>query len=605
MKEPIATDTSPLMRNPKYRPVFFDFETLRYETMLTTYDVWADKWCTARTPAACGALLRGYLIDPRTVFVGFNNKNFDNLIATACIDGWRQEEVYALNQAIIHIVPDGELHGRVYTSFEDLRLNLPGVWTFAARAWDAGIDLGAKMGQQGVKIPVMSLKKWEKFNGLKVVTSPVPFTHPLPLTDGEAVALADYNRYDVAALVRMCCTETKLKGAWDTRCGFSDMLGPKDFKWHSTFSKLAAKLFVDKPELATDKGDTSWGQVVPQFPACLRIREHDGLLRFFGRPLFEIERSSYSVEVNGLIHNFGVGGLHSNNGLGVFKGDIWDIDVGGMYPSIMALFGLCARSMNAKKYNEVRLARMSMPKSDWRRDVYKQALNSTFGSMINEFSELCDPSKGRIVPILGQLFTVDLLEKLNPYVTLIQSNTDGVYVMPKSTEDAVHALAVIDEFQRRTGMILEVEKYVAMYQRDVNNYIAVGPDGKEKVKGGAFHSSFHARPTVGQMMNRCEIMSLPFDPDQYSLEELAVVCTRDKNSRGFMVDGVETDAETLDVVPVFPLQAQDIFTVKKDGGFCKARLCPDYARVTTAVTRPEIDFGWYQRKSAGDISQDL
>ena len=79
MKDPIATDTSPLKRNSNYRAVFFDFETLRCETMLTTYDVWADKWCTVRTPATCGALLRGYLLDPRTVFVGYNNKNFERI----------------------------------------------------------------------------------------------------------------------------------------------------------------------------------------------------------------------------------------------------------------------------------------------------------------------------------------------------------------------------------------------------------------------------------------------------------------------------------------------------------------------------------------------
>ena len=57
-----------------------------------------------------------------------------------------------------------------------------------------------------MKIPSMGLKRWEKFNGLKVVKSPIPFTHPLPLTDGEAEALAEYNKYDVAALVRLCCT---------------------------------------------------------------------------------------------------------------------------------------------------------------------------------------------------------------------------------------------------------------------------------------------------------------------------------------------------------------------------------------------------------------
>lgn len=601
MKSPIQTDTSPLKRNPGYRPVMFDFEVLRHETMLTTYDVFADTWRTVRTPQACGALLRAYLLDPRTVFVGFNNKNYDNLIATACMDLWNQLDVWALNRGIIDGI-HGTIHGEAYTDFQDLRFRLPGVWTFARRAWDAGCDLppAPKMSPQGVKIPSMSLKMWEKWNGLRVCRTPIPFDHPRPLTAEEAEALADYNRYDVAALVRMCCTT--LVGEWETRCGFAGMLDSKKFGWHKTFTKLGAELFVTAPDAKVAEDDLSWGQTVPQFPACLQVA-HAGLLRYFSKPLFEIELAGFSTQINGLPHTFQIGGAHSVNERSVFHGDIWDIDVGGMYPALMSLFNLCSRTMDARRYNEVRLARMAMPKSDWRRNVYKKALNSTYGGTLDPFSTLYDPAKGRQVCILGQLFVVDLLEKLEPYTQLIQTNTDGVYVIPTSAENAVHARAAVEAFQRRTGMVMEIDNYVAMYQRDINNYIAVRPDGSEKIKGSAFHSINHARPTVGQMMNRCDIMGLPFEPDNYSLDELAIVCTRDKNSRGFSINGVETDAETIDVVPVYFQDAQHIYTVKKSGDFCKARLCPQYAALTTAIDRHSIDFSYFQRETNATISQ--
>ena len=599
MTSPIQTDTSALKRNPNYRAVFFDFEVLRHETMLTLYDVWMDRWITARTPEKCGALLRGYLIDPRTVFAGFNNINYDNLIATACIDNWPQEDVYALNCGIIHGVFE-PIHGESYTDFQDLRFRLPGVWTFARRAWDAGRDLppAPKMSEQGVKIPPMSLKKWEKFNGLKVVKSPIPFTHPLPLTADEAARLAEYNKYDVAATVRMACQS--LIGEWETRCGFAEMLGEKKFGWHKTFTKLAAELFVTNPDKKVDGADTSWRQTVTQIPKCLRVEKNLSVLSYMSRPLFELEQVALSTQINGLPHTFQIGGAHSVNERGVYKGDIWDIDVGGMYPSIMALFNLCSRTMDAAAYDKVRLARMQMAKSDWRRNVYKKALNSTYGGMLDPFSTLFDPAKGRQVCVLGQLFIVDLLEKLEPYTQLIQTNTDGVYVMPTSPENAVHAKAEVEAFERRTGLVMEIDHYVAMYQRNVNNYIAVRADGTEKIKGSAFHSTNHLKPSVGQMMNRCEIMGIPFDPDQYTLEELSIVCTRDKNSRGFVIDGVETDAETIDVLPVYPLQAQSISTVKKNGGFCKARLCPDYAALASSVSRADIDFGYFQRKIAAE-----
>ena len=595
MKEPIQTNTSVLKRNPAYRPVFFDFEVLRHETMLTIYDVFTDKWQTARTPKDCGALLRGYMIDPRTVFVGFNSKNYDNLIATACIDNWPQEDVWDVNCGIIHAMPE-TVHGEKYADFPDMRFRLPGVWTFARRCWDAGFDLppAPKMSEQGVKIPPMSLKKWEKFNGLKVVKSPIPFTHPLPLTDKEAAMLAEYNRYDVAATVRMACQT--LVGEWETRCGFADMLDDKKFAWHKTFTKLAAELFVVKPELKVDKEDTSWSQTITQFPGCLRIEKNAGLLRHFSKPMYELEHIEYTSTINGVPHKFGIGGAHSVNERGVFKGDIWDIDVGGFYPAMMALFNLCSRTMDPKKYDEVRLARMAMAKSDWRRNVYKKALNSTFGGTLDPFSDLYDPAKGRQVCVLGQLFIVDLMEKLEPFVVLLNTNTDGVYIMPTSPENAVHAKKQVEAFVRRTGLTMEIDHYTAMYQRDVNNYIAVRADGTEKVKGSAFHSTNHMKPSVGQMMNRCEIMDTPFDPAQYTLEELSIVCTRDKNSRGFMIDGVETDVETLDVLPVYPFQAQKIATVRKDGSFCKARLCPEFAAPTSHIDRAEIDWGYFQRE---------
>ena len=595
MTSPIQTDTSALKRNSNYRSVFFDFEVLRHETMLTVFDICADKWQIARTPEKCGALIRGYLIDPRTVFVGFNNVNYDNLIATACIDNWPQEDVYALNVAIIHGVYE-PIHGEEYADFQDLRFRLPGVWTFARRAWDAGRDLppAPKMSELGVKIPPMSLKKWEKFNGLKVVKSPIPFTHPLPLTDKEAAMLAEYNKYDVAATVRMACQT--LVGEWDTRCGFADMLPDKKFGWHKTFTKLAAELFVVAADKKVDKDDTSWGQTITQMPACLRVQKNEGLLRYMSRPLFELESSGgFSVQICGLPHNFKIGGAHSENERGVYKGDIWDIDVGGFYPAIMCLFNLCSRTMDARAFNEKRLARAAMAKSDPRRLVYKKALNSSYGGTLDPFSDLYDPAKGRQVCVLGQLFLVDILEKLEPYITLLNTNTDGVYVMPTSPENADKARAVVKEFERRTGLTMEIDHYVAMYQRDVNNYIAVRADASEKVKGSAFHSINHLKPSVGQQMNRSDIMGIPFDPAQYTLEELAIVCTRDKNSRGFLIDGKETDVETIDVLPVFPFQAQNICTVKKDGGYTKARLCPEFAATVSAVDRSEIDYAFFQK----------
>lgn len=590
-------DTTKFMCNPRYRPVVFDFEVLRCETMVTMYDVFAQRWSFARTPFECGKLIRGYLIDPRTVFVGFNNKNYDNLIATACIDNWLQKDVYDLNEGIINMMPD-TIHGVAYEDFQELRFKLPHVWKFAKRAWDVGFDMlpGPKMSGEGVKIPPMTLKMWAKYNGRAHRKSPIPFTYPLPLTNKEVELFRAYNKDDVVDTLCLICTS--LIGEWNTRCGFADMLGPKKFGWHKTFTKLAADLFVKYPEKKANPADTSWQQKVVKKPACLKIETYTDILKYFSNSIGEVELRSYSTLICGVPHTFRLGGAHSVNECGVFKGEIWHIDVGSMYPSIMSRFGLVSPTMDAKAFEKVRVMRMKMKKSDWRRDVFKKALNCSYGGMLDKYGDLFAPANGRGVCFLGQLFIVDMLERIEPYITLIQTNTDGIYVMPNSPEDAVHARAAVKAFEKRTGLVMDIELYKEMYQRDVNNYIAISIDGHEKVKGSAFHSINHAKPTVGQMMNRCEIMNTPFDPDQYSISELSIVCTRDKNSRGFSVDGVETNAEVIDVVPVYPYQSSEIYTVKHTGGLCKARLCPQYAALASMVDRSEIDFSYYQRETS-------
>jgi DNA polymerase len=92
----------------------------------------------------------------------------------------------------------------------------------------------------------------------------------------------------------------------------------------------------------------------------------------------------------------------------------------------------------------------------------------------------------------GQLLLIDLLEKLESYVELIQSNTDGVLLkcparMGGNWHNYNEWYALIDdivyEWEERTGMNMEFDIYTEVFQKDVNNYVLVGPEGKMKTKG--------------------------------------------------------------------------------------------------------------------------
>jgi DNA polymerase len=92
----------------------------------------------------------------------------------------------------------------------------------------------------------------------------------------------------------------------------------------------------------------------------------------------------------------------------------------------------------------------------------------------------------------GQLLLLDLMEKLENHAAIIQSNTDGILIkMPnrygKTDDDIDTWYNIIDdivyEWEKRTGLKMEFDEYRKVFQKDVNNYVAVTPDGKYKSKG--------------------------------------------------------------------------------------------------------------------------
>ena len=296
----------------------------------------------------------------------------------------------------------------------------------------------------------------------------------------------------------------------------------------------------------------------------------------------------------GRTHNFGIGGLHSDADKPErFVGEIWDIDAGSLYPSIMIGYGLTPRSVpDPQAFAKLKARRIVLKKKkDPMADALKIVLNSTFGATKNKYSALYDPYIGLSVCVIGQLLLVDLLERLEPFTeTLIQSNTDGLYLILKDKAGADKAVA---EFEKRTGMVMEWGKFSFMYQQNVNNYVARTCDGELKLKGGMFRSAHASVQTPAQRVATARALGEEIDISQFTLADFAITSTRDKNSRGFLVNGKEIDDEYLEVVAVSPFDAVPINTVRKDGAKVKARLCPDCALPLSMAEIGMVDIDYY------------
>ena len=116
------------------------------------------------------------------------------------------------------------------------------------------------------------------------------------------------------------------------------------------------------------------------------------------------------------------------------------------------------------------------------RPIYKLICNTTYGCMGDEYNNLYDQRMRNLVCVFGQVLILDLIEKLEPYCQLIQSNTDGILILIKRKDfDTVDD--IVAEWEDRTRLSMEFSYFKKIVQKDVNNYVAIASDGTYKTKG--------------------------------------------------------------------------------------------------------------------------
>ena len=100
--------------------------------------------------------------------------------------------------------------------------------------------------------------------------------------------------------------------------------------------------------------------------------------------------------------------------------------------------------------------------------VLKLPLNTTYGCEKAKFNDMYDPHNSNNICIAGQLMITALIELLEPYSKLIQSNTDGIIIIPKDKEKIKE---IIKYWESKSYMTMEIDIAHKLIQKDVNNYI--------------------------------------------------------------------------------------------------------------------------------------
>lgn len=233
----------------------------------------------------------------------------------------------------------------------------------------------------------------------------------------------------------------------------------------------------------------------------------------FKNPLFNdlvamIERTDFVVNDNGQValpdelltkisfdgaeYQLGIGGIHScESAQTVIAQDdecLFDIDVASYYPYLIIDGQYYPKHLTREfltVYESIvnRRIEAKRKKDHVTADSLKITVNGSFGKFGSKYSFLYSPDLLINTTITGQLTLLMLIEMITIAGGKVKSaNTDGIVVLCK--RDNVQAIRdTVSLFELNTIFTMEYTEYRALYSINVNNYLAVKPDGKVKGKG--------------------------------------------------------------------------------------------------------------------------
>lgn len=246
-------------------------------------------------------------------------------------------------------------------------------------------------------------------------------------------------------------------------------------------------------------------------------------------------------------YTMGVGGLHSTEKKQVLEArNGWilrDRDVTSYYPIIIITLMLFPEHLGREFldiysdiYGERVTAKGLIKKwkeaGDTERELHakilaatlKIVLNGSYGKFGNKYSIIYSPRLIIQTTLTGQLSILMLIESLElAGISVVSANTDG-FVTYSHKDDQPRVDEIVNAWMKKTGFTLEDTDYSGLYSRDVNNYIALKPDGKFKGKG-CFADPWGAR-AEGEQVNPEEYFKK--NPSCQICTEAVVKLLRDK-----------------------------------------------------------------------------
>ena len=429
--------------------LFFDFETFKHDWLVVAIDpIDKKEFVIVNDKDSLEKLYKTYNKD---IWVGYNCRNYDQYILKGILLGFDPKQV---NDWIIVKNRKG--------------------WEFSSMFNKIPLILYDVM----PNIPV-SLKVLEGFQGYSIHESSVPFDINRRLTERELQETIQYCRFDVLNTIEVFM---KRKTEFDSQMQLVKTFNLPLSHLGKTQAQLAAIILGAKKKRFNDEWDI-------RLPKTAQLGRYRNVGEWFLNKANHCYDCKLDTEICGLTHTIAWGGIHA----GVKKYNykckphevILDIDVDQLYPTLMIQYGLLSRAVEEpQRFSNVLKTSLRLKKEGKKkeREPYKRICNITYGAEGDMFNPMYDPLHRNLVCVFGQVLIIDLLEKIEDLIELLQSNTDGIFIK-LNRSDIPELKRRVEEWEKRTGLKMSYDEFTAMYAKDVNNYIAVRADGSYHSKG--------------------------------------------------------------------------------------------------------------------------
>ena len=431
------------------KKLFFDFEVFAKDWLVVIIDDENNKTSIHNNVKELKSFVKE---NKNNIWIGYNCVHYDNWIMSAIIDNRSIDVIKKINDAII----SGKSIWEVKKEFDLVELEL---YTY---------DVADK---------VHSLKELEGFMGSDIKESDVDFTLDRKLTDVELEETIKYCTHDVEQLILV----------------FQNNIN--DYENHIAL--------IETFDLGFENLKKTKGQLVSQILGCkkreftdglnlticdnIKIKKYEKVIKWFESQKNKWYLPAMDIEIANVPHKVGWGGLHGAIEKCKFDNCII-LDVNSYYPSLMIEYGFLTRcAMYQDKYKQIYDTRLKLKAEGKKKEQepYKLVLNTVYGLAKFKGGEAYDELMANNVSMNGQLFLIDLIEKLEPISQLVQSNTDGIIIkLDETIPFADERLdRIVSQWETRTRLKMSKDKIKTIWQKDVNNYVILFENGKIKTKG--------------------------------------------------------------------------------------------------------------------------